>query len=116
MGLNLSCDILDASIHVSAPIRDSMIMDIVYCACSVGFIGYDTWVDLVILHMVDFDVILGVSWLSPYHAILDCHAKTITIVIDGISRMEWKRDCSPFPKKLISYIHARILIGGVRLT
>ncbi|XP_019244257.1 PREDICTED: uncharacterized protein LOC109224125, partial [Nicotiana attenuata] len=30
-----------------------------------------------LLDMVDFDVIMGMDWLSPYHAILDCHAKTV---------------------------------------
>ena len=28
--------------------------------------------------MVDFDVILGMTWLSPNFAILDCNAKTLT--------------------------------------
>ena len=29
--------------------------------------------------MVDFDVILGMTWLSPNFAILDCNAKTVTL-------------------------------------
>ena len=35
-----------------------------------NFVGNNTYVDLVILDMVDFDVILGMTWLSPNFAIL----------------------------------------------
>ncbi|XP_070032125.1 uncharacterized protein [Nicotiana tomentosiformis] len=31
--------------------------------------------------MVDFDVILGMEWLSQYHAILDCHANTAQWIV-----------------------------------
>ncbi|XP_070044551.1 uncharacterized protein, partial [Nicotiana tomentosiformis] len=45
-----------------------------------------------LLDMVDFDVILGMDWLSPYHAILDYHAKTVTLVMPGvISYMKARR-------------------------
>ncbi|XP_069142902.1 uncharacterized protein, partial [Solanum lycopersicum] len=36
-----------------------------------------------ILEMVDFDVILGMTWLSPQFAILDCNAKTVTLAKPG---------------------------------
>ncbi|XP_070035924.1 uncharacterized protein, partial [Nicotiana tomentosiformis] len=45
-----------------------------------------------LLDMVDFDVILGMDWLSPYHAILDYHAKTVTLAMSGvISYMKARR-------------------------
>ena len=50
-----------------------------YRSCLVTFVGSNTHVDLVILEMVDFDVILGMTWLSPNFAILDCNAKTVTL-------------------------------------
>ncbi|XP_070042772.1 uncharacterized protein [Nicotiana tomentosiformis] len=43
-------------------------------------------VDLLLLDMVDFEVILGMDWLFSYHAILDSHAKTVTLVIPGLPR------------------------------
>ena len=33
--------------------------------------------------MVDFDVIQGMTWLSPNFAILDCNAKTVTLAKTG---------------------------------
>ncbi|XP_070004805.1 uncharacterized protein [Nicotiana sylvestris] len=40
--------------------------------------------------MVDFDVILGMDWLSPYHSILDNHAKVVTLAMPGLPRLEWR--------------------------
>ena len=40
--------------------------------------------------MVDFDVILGMDWLSPYHVVLDCNAKTVTLAMPDVPRVEWK--------------------------
>ena len=42
---------------------------------------YDTHADLKVLDMIDFDVILGMDWLSSYHANLNCYAKIITLAI-----------------------------------
>ena len=56
------------------------------------FCGGNTHVHLVILEMVDFDVILGMTWLSPNFAILDCNAKTVTLAKPGIDPLVWKGD------------------------
>lgn len=44
----------------------------------------DSLINLIILDMVDFDVILGMDWLSHYHSILDYFYKTITLAMPGI--------------------------------
>ena len=74
-GLNLHCELLHMPIRVSTPVGESVIVQKVYMSCLVTFIGSNTHVDLVILEMVDFDIILGMTWLSPSIAILDCNAK-----------------------------------------
>ncbi|WMV29409.1 hypothetical protein MTR67_022794, partial [Solanum verrucosum] len=45
---------------------------------------YDTWAGLIVLGMLDFDVIMGMDWLSPYRSILDCFAKTITLPMPSV--------------------------------
>ena len=60
-----------------------------------NFVGNNTYVDLVILEMVDFDVILGMTWLSPNFAILDCNAKTVTLAKSGIDPLVWEADYFP---------------------
>ena len=42
--------------------------------------------------MVDFDVILGMTWLSPNFAILDCNAKTVTLAKPGTDPLMWEGD------------------------
>ena len=56
--------------------------------------------------MVDFDFILGMDWLSPYHAVLDCNAKTVTLAMPGVPRVEWKNVSGSYPRKVISFIRA----------
>ena len=82
-GLDLYCDLLDMPIRVSNPMGESVIVEKVYRSCLVTFVGSNTHVDLGILEMVDFDVILGMTWLSPNFEILDCIAKTVTLAKPG---------------------------------
>ncbi|WMV14411.1 hypothetical protein MTR67_007796 [Solanum verrucosum] len=39
--------------------------------------------------MVDFDIILGMDWLSSHHVILDCYANTVTLAMLGVPSVEW---------------------------
>ncbi|XP_070050627.1 uncharacterized protein [Nicotiana tomentosiformis] len=75
--LDVSRNSLSSPVYVSMLVGDSIIMDRVYRSCLVVIGGFETRVHLLLLSIVDFDVILGMDWLSPYHAILDCHAKTV---------------------------------------
>ncbi|XP_070054343.1 uncharacterized protein [Nicotiana tomentosiformis] len=86
--LDISIDSLSAYVFVSMPVGDSIIVDRVYRPCLVVTGSFETRVNLLLLRMVDFDVIFGMDWLSPYHAILDCHAKTVTLAMPRLSRLE----------------------------
>lgn len=58
-------DVLDAPIHVFIPFEESLIVTHVYCACRILFTGFQTWDDLFILHMTDFNIILSMIGFSP---------------------------------------------------
>ena len=53
-GLDLYCDLLDMPIRVSTPVSESVIVEKVYRSCLVTFVGSNTYVDLIILEMVEF--------------------------------------------------------------
>ncbi|XP_070015030.1 uncharacterized protein [Nicotiana sylvestris] len=81
-------DSLSSHVYVSALIRDSLIVDRVYWSCLITLSGFETIADLLLLNMVDFDVILGIDCLSPHYAILDCHAKTVTLAMPGYHQLK----------------------------
>lgn len=75
-----------------------------YRYCIVSFAGYETLVDLIILVMVDFDVMFVMDWLSPFHAILNCNAMSVTLAMPGVLRVKWKGASGSYPSKIISFI------------
>ncbi|XP_070034381.1 uncharacterized protein [Nicotiana tomentosiformis] len=81
-------DSLSAPVFVSTPVGDAIFVDHVYRSCVVTLGSLETHVDLLLFDMVDFDVILGMDWMSPYHAILNCHANMVTLALQGFPRLE----------------------------
>ncbi|XP_070036114.1 uncharacterized protein [Nicotiana tomentosiformis] len=108
--LFLPRDSSSAPVYVSIPVGDSIVVDRVYRSCVVTIGSLETRVDLLHLDMVDIDVILGMDWLSPYHAILDCHAKTVTLALPGLPRLEWKGTPGHSTSRFISYVKARLMV------
>lgn len=81
--LDLICNMLDAFIML-LPLVGECCSDQLYHSCFVMFMGLQIWVDFVILNMIDFDVLLGMTWLYLYHFVLNCDSKTITLEISII--------------------------------
>ena len=98
-------------IRVSTPVGESVIVEKVYRSCLVTFMRSNTHVDLVIIEMVDFPVILGMTWLSPNFAILDCNAKTVTLAKPGTDPLVWEGDYTPTPVRIISFLRAKRMVS-----
>ena len=62
--VNIEIQPIDCSMVVSLPTGDSLIADIVYMGCRVIIEGHEFMANLVLLDIQDFDVILGMDWLS----------------------------------------------------
>lgn len=58
---DMMSDNMHVFIHVSTPIGESLVLDRMYRFCLVLLVGYDTWIDLMVLGNVDFDIILGTN-------------------------------------------------------
>lgn len=67
------CDVFDAPIHVSNPVGKSIIVTHVYRAYPILFMGYQTWTNLEVLYIIDFDIVLGMTWLFPDYDELNCN-------------------------------------------
>ncbi|XP_070040948.1 uncharacterized protein [Nicotiana tomentosiformis] len=92
-------------------VGDTIGVDHVYRSCVVTVWGLETRVDLLLLNMVDFNVLLGMDWLYPCHADLDCHAKTMTLAMLGLPRIEWRDSLDYVPSRVISYLKAQQMVG-----
>ncbi|XP_070022521.1 uncharacterized protein [Nicotiana sylvestris] len=113
--LVISIEPLGTPIHVSIPVGDSVVVDRIYRSCVVTFYGFETRADLLFLDMIDFEVILGMDWLSPYHVVLDCHAKTVSLAMPGLPRLEWKGSIIDTSSQVISFLKVRHMVEKVCL-
>ncbi|XP_070018128.1 uncharacterized protein [Nicotiana sylvestris] len=93
------------------PVGDAIIVDHVYRSCIVTTGGLETRFDLVLLSKVDFNVILGMDWLSPCHAVLDCHTKTVTLAMPELPHIEWQVSLDYVSSRVISYLKAYWMVG-----
>ena len=60
-------------------LRHSVIVNKVYRDCPIRIREYEFMGDLIQLFFTDFDVILGMDWLSRHQAIVDCRMKRVTL-------------------------------------
>ncbi|XP_070046248.1 uncharacterized protein [Nicotiana tomentosiformis] len=96
--------------HIKTTVGDFIVGDRVYRSCVITIGRLETSVDLLLLDMVEFDVIIGIDWVLPYHAILDCHAKTVNLAMPGFPQFEWRRTPGQSTSRVISYIKARCMV------
>ena len=68
---------LEGRMRVSLPTRDPLFSDRVIRDSRVMIEGQEFPADLVALDMRDFDVVLGMDWLSHHRATLDCYKKEV---------------------------------------
>ena len=83
--LGLEVETLDESLHVSSPLETRVRIDHIYRDCDLEISGILLMVDLQVMYISDFDVILGMDWLTAHRVIIDCDSRRITAYTwDGI--------------------------------
>ncbi|XP_075083469.1 uncharacterized protein LOC142167210 [Nicotiana tabacum] len=106
----MPCDYLDTLAYESILVMDSIVANHVYHSFLVTIGGYETRVDLLSLDMIDFDVILSIDWLSPYHTILYSHAKTVMLAIPWLLMLEWRGSLGHVPSIVVSFLKSQWMI------
>ena len=79
--LNLTPENLDFNLSVETPLGEIAITSTVYKSCLVQIGNLTLPFDLNSLEMNEFDVILGIDWLTTHHAKIDCFQRTISFHI-----------------------------------
>ena len=59
-------------LYVSTPLKNITIANIIFKNCIIQIGKRELAADVIQLNMYDFDIILGMNWLSLYHAHIDC--------------------------------------------
>ena len=81
--VNVESQPIDCSIVVSLPTGESRLAESVYMDSRVIIGGQEFLADLILLDIHDFDVILGMDWLSRHHATVDCYRKEVRFCKPG---------------------------------
>jgi len=103
--LKKGVEVVEKGFVIGTPMGNMVETNIVYVDVGVIY--------LIPLELHDFDIILGMNWLSKYKALIDCYAKTITFQTPEGERMifEGERILKPIALILV-VITQRLLRKG----
>ena len=62
------------------------------------------------LELHDFDIIIGMNWLSKYKALIDCYAKTVTFQTLEGERMIFEGERILKPITVVSVVTSQLLL------
>ena len=71
---------IDGRMVVSVPNEDTMISERIVPGSKLVIQNKDFPIDLIVLGIHDFDIVLGMDWLSKHRATLDCYKKEVRLV------------------------------------
>ncbi|VFQ73494.1 unnamed protein product [Cuscuta campestris] len=107
---NIPREDLDNPVIVSNPLGHNLRLTHVYHNCPLVVQGKTFPASLIELPHREFDVILGMDWLTANQAVIDCGAHTVRLRAEDGSDILIRGELLPKAPEFISYIHARRLI------
>ena len=75
----LAMEKLAYEMHVTSPLGHNVSVNSIYRNCPIVIQAREFLVDLINLPFQEFDLILGMDWLSKHQAIVDCGQKTVVL-------------------------------------
>lgn len=81
---------LDEQYRVSIPSDKVLISEMILRECHIQIADVELCVNLILIHMKDFDVILGMDWLSNNYVVVDFQAKKVKFEILGRPEFTFK--------------------------
>ena len=101
---------LDVPLSVSTPLGEVSLLENVCRRCVISLDESEFIIDLIVLRMSDFDVILGMDWLSSYHVSIDCFTKTVSLrAFDGSELIVATSQGNQFAESFLAYIEEVML-------
>ncbi|XP_028072242.1 uncharacterized protein LOC114274495 [Camellia sinensis] len=90
--LGLEPKALEIAMSVVLPLGGQTRVNLVCKSCELGISSTYLICDLGVMDMSDFDVIIGMDWLSVHRAIIDCYCKTVTASPLNGTKVQFKGD------------------------
>ena len=97
-----SHEILDIKVNVYTPLGEVEVVDRVYRDCPIQIGNTELKADLIILPFQEFDIILGIDWLTRHHVKVDCYTKEVIIESPGQERVVFQGERKMIHSCLIS--------------
>ena len=95
---------------VTTPLGEQILRTSVFKGCEILVEGVVLKANLILLEMSDFDVILGMDWLSNHRASMDCFTKKIVFKKLGYTEIEFEGDKRILTTYVISTLEAKRLL------
>ena len=74
----LEVETLDEPLHVNSPMGTKARIDRICQGCELEISGILFTVDLQVMDMSEFEVILGMDWLTAHRVVIDCDRMRVT--------------------------------------
>ena len=85
--LGLEVETLEESLYVSSPLWTRARLGMICRGCELEISGTLLTVDLWIMDMSEFNVILGMDWLTAYWVVIDCEGRRVTTYMQDDTRV-----------------------------
>ena len=90
--LGLEVETLEESFYVSSPLGIRARIGMICRGCELEISRTILIVDLRIMDMSEFDVILGMDWLTAYRVVIDCERRRVTSYSQDGTRVVFQGD------------------------
>ena len=90
--LGLEVETLEEPLYVSSPLGIKARIGMICRGCELEISGTLLTVDLRIMDMLEFDIILGMDWLTAYRVVIDCERRRVTAYTHDGTRVVFPRD------------------------
>ena len=90
--LSLEVETLEEPLYVSSPLGIRARIWMICRGCELEISGTLLTVDLRIMDMSEFDVILGMDWLTAYRVVIDCDQRRVTTYTQDGTRVVFQGD------------------------
>ena len=77
--LGLEVEALEEPLYVSSPLGIRARIGMICRGCELEISGILLTVHLRVMDMSEFDVILGMDWLTAYRVVIDCERRRVTV-------------------------------------